>query len=115
MESLLELNKQALFARLKSVQRINELYVANDIIDVLSSQKNTDKTLLNSYNEDEIRVNKIYRESGTRLVRMLTKKGVERYLLEGKVLDYKNACEYFNIKPVDKLAFKYNKEFSSKY
>ena len=113
MESLLLLNKQATFAKLQNIQCVNGLYVANDIIDVLSDQRNTDRTMLNSYTEDEIRVYKIHRKSGTRLVRLFTIKGLARYLHEGKIYAYETACEYFGVQPIDRAKARYEVELSS--
>ena len=58
MEELLELNKKGLFNRLDKVQHIKDLYVANDLIEVLSTQKERDKRLINDYTDEEIKTYK---------------------------------------------------------
>jgi len=103
MEALLELNKQGLHTRLAKVQHIKDLYVASDLIDILSNQKERDRRIINDYSEDELKTYKIQRLGGLKTVRMLTKKGIERYLHEGKLFDYNNACSYFSVIPIDKV------------
>lgn len=103
MEALLELNKQGLHTRLAKVQHVKDLYVASDLIDTLSNQKERDRRLINDYSEDELKTYKIQRPGGLKTVRMLTKKGIERYLHEGKLFDYNNACSYFSVIPIDKV------------
>lgn len=113
MDALLELNKQGLFSRLAKVRHTDEFYVANELIDVLSERKERDKRLVNDYSKDEIQTCKIRRPSGLKTVRMLTKKGIERYLHEGKLFDYKNACSYFSVTPVDKTTLAFTEELRS--
>lgn len=103
MEALLELNKQGLHTRLAKVQHIKDLYVASDLIDILSNQKERDRRIINDYSEDELKTYKIQRPGGLKNVRMFTKKGIERYLHEGKLFDYNNACSYFSVIPIDKV------------
>jgi hypothetical protein len=97
LANLLELNKSSLFAKLDKVQRVKELYVANDVIDVLSNQKERDRRTLSDYNTDELKTYKIKRNGVLKIVRMFTKKGIERYLQNGKIFDQKNASEYFKV------------------
>lgn len=103
MEALLELNRQGLHTRLAKVQHVKDLYVASDLIDTLSNQKERDRRIINDYSEDELKTYKIQRPGGLKTVRMLTKKGIERYLHEGKLFDYQNACSYFSVIPIDKV------------
>lgn len=104
-EALLELNKTALFDKLDLVQRVGNLYVANDIIEALSNQKERDKRLINDYNSDEVQTYKIKRGKLVRLVRMLTIQGIARFLSEGKLYDQKNACLYFKVELPKKDVF----------
>ncbi len=100
-QALLDLNKTTLYERLKNVQRIKNLYVANDIIDILSNQKERDKRIISDYTEDEVVTHMVKRSSGLKLVRMFTLKGITRYLNEGKIYDLPNACSYFNVSYTD--------------
>lgn len=112
--TLLDLNKTALHTKLKNqVQKIGDLHVTNDIIDALSNQKERDRRLVNDYTEDEIKTYTIKRTSGLKSVRMFTKKGLERYVHEGKLYDYANACRYFNIPPINQQTIEYNKFLES--
>ena len=113
MEALLELNKQGLHTRLAKVQHIKDLYVASDLIDILSNQKERDRRIINDYSEDELKTYKIQRPGGLKTVRMLTKKGIERYLHEGKLFDYNNACSYFSVIPIDKVKQGYQADLES--
>ena len=106
-KSLLDLNKSALYDRLKKVQKIKELWVANDIIDTLSNQKERDRRLISDFTNDEIKTFIVKRISGLKCVRLFTIAGLTKYLHEGKIYDYTNACEYFNIIPIDFSAKKY--------
>ena len=113
MEAFLELNKQVLHTRITTVQHVKDLYVASDLIDVLSNQKERDRRIINDYAEDEIKIYKIQRPGGLKTVRMFTKKGIERYLHEGKLYDYQNACSYFSVIPVDKVRQGYQTDLES--
>ncbi len=98
---LLDLNKNTLYERLKKVQRIKDLYVAADVIDILSNQKERDKRIISDYAEDEIVTHTVKRASGLKSVRMFTLKGIAKYLNEGKIYDLINACSYFNVPYTD--------------
>ena len=52
--SLLELNKKSLETKLDKAQKIGNLWVCNDIIDILSNQAPRDKRMINDYETDEI-------------------------------------------------------------
>lgn len=99
-ESLIKLNKEHLYAKLDKVQKINKLYVAGDLIEVVSQQKERDKRIINGYTQDELVTHKIKRKDGLKTVRMFTKAGIARYLAEGKLYDLKSTSEYFSIQVV---------------
>ncbi len=101
MDRLLELNKTTLYTKLDKVQKIKDLYVANDLIDVLSMQKERDKRMISDYTSDEVKAYKIKRASGTKIVRMFTLAGITKYLTEGKIYDYPNACGYFGVPQIN--------------
>jgi hypothetical protein len=101
MDKLLDYNRQALFEKLRQVQVIDGTYKVNDIIDCLSSNKERDRRYVNKFEEDEIVIKNIKSKGYIRKVRFFTIRGIERYLNEGKVFSYKNACEFFKIAPRD--------------
>ncbi len=113
--SLLNANKVALFAKLDGVQKIKELYVANDIIEAVSNKKGRDMNMISSYADDEVQIYTIKRATGLKAMRFFTKKGLTRYIHEGKLFDYKNVCEYFGIEPNDKQALEYKQYLETIY
>jgi hypothetical protein len=114
-QSLLAANKAALYAKLDNVQKIKELYVSNDIIEVLSNKKERDMNMINVYDSDEVQIYTIKRTTGLKAMRFFTRKGLIRYLHEGKLYDYQTACEYFGVQPLDKQAIEYQKYLESIY
>lgn len=100
--SLLELNKTTLHNKIAQVQNIkSNLYAANDLIDVLSTQKERDKRMINDYSEDEVTLRIVRRDGLLRKIRFFTLAGIARYLTEGKIYAYRDACAYFNTTPID--------------
>ncbi len=113
MEKLADLNRAALYKRLDKVQKESELYVALDLIDTLSMQKERDRRLINNYSDSEMVTLKTSRKGRTKMVRMFTLAGIEKYLYEGRVYDYENACSYFGIKPKNKLTENFEMDIKS--
>lgn len=101
IDSLLDYNKQALFTKIKTVKVIRNTYRANELIDVLSSMPDRDKRIISEYEKDEVLIRRTQCKGVLRMTRFLTEKGVSRYLHEGKVFSYKNACEFFKVEPRD--------------
>jgi len=104
--SLIEFNKKSLFRKLENcvkVQCDNKVgWVCNEIIDILSDKKSTDRRLINDYLEDEVFTQVVSVDNLIRKYRIFTLKGIERYLYEGHIYNYNNACEFFGIIPRDK-------------
>jgi hypothetical protein len=112
-ESLLELNRSALFEKLDTVFSLSGSYVACDLIDILSNQPDRDKRLINDWNNGEVVVHKIVRDGGLRSVRFFTKAGICRYLIEGKLFAYADACSYFNEPVVNLEHLKWTRELAA--
>lgn len=114
MDHLLAVNKQAINKKLDAVKRVNDnsciLYNCNDIIDALSDAKVRDKRLINDYGKEYVLVRSIKIKNVSRACRFFTLKGIERYLNEGKIYSYKNACEYFSISDRNKQHDKYKEQ-----
>lgn len=113
MENLQLLNRTAIHEKLKSVHKIADNYVANDLIDAISTHKERDKKLINGWADDEVFTQKTVRGNAMRIVRLFTMKGIARYLQEGKVYSYENLCEYFNVQPIDKELEQFKKELET--
>lgn len=111
-EDLLELNYKELHEQLSTVECIKKTYKANDLIEILSEKKESDKRLINDYHMPSELINrKVIGSNGCiRTCRFLTIKGIERYLSEGKVYAYENACKFFGIKPISLQEKKWIKE-----
>lgn len=101
-ELLLDQNKQALYKKLDMVRRVHDYLVCNDIINALSQARERDKHILCNFDNDEIVICKVRVNGVLRECRCFTQKGIERYLHEGKLYNYHNACSYFNVEPRDK-------------
>lgn len=101
IDNLLDFNKKGIFDKLSKIRtiKINQLvyYLCNDVIDILSESPVRDKRLINDYESDEVVIRKKYINNVLRECRFFTIKGIERYLYEGKVFNYKNACDYFGV------------------
>lgn len=110
IESLLDYNKQVLHEKIRNVKIIRNTYRANDLIDVLSSAPDRDKRLISCYENDEVLIRRTQCKGVLRMTRFLTLKGITRYLHEGKVFSYKNACSYFHVEPRDLEKEKLQKE-----
>ena len=114
MESLVDLNKKALHDKLANVDtkklKNGTVYNANDVIDILSTHKDRDKRLINDYSNEEVLILKSKRKGYLRSSRFFTITGISRYLLEGKIFAYKNACSFFNIEPQNIEYIKYNEQ-----
>jgi hypothetical protein len=113
IESLLDYNKQVLYEKIRSVKVIRNTYRANDLIDVLSSAPDRDKRIIADYEKDEVLIRRTQCKGVLRMTRFFTLKGVTRYLHEGKVFSYKNACSFFNVEPKDLEKEKLEKELSN--
>ena len=101
-QKYLDVNRKAIFDKLDRVTIIEsdgkKLYIANDIIDAISELKIRDKRLINDWTEEYIKIVKYAKPNDQiRTYRVFTKEGITKYLAEGKIYSYKNACEYFGI------------------
>ncbi len=100
-DTLVDLNKATLFKKLDLVRKVQTTYMANDLIDVVSESPARDKRMINNYLDDEIMNRRIECKGYLRITRFFTMKGIARYVLEGKLFNYKNVCEYFKIPVID--------------
>lgn len=113
MNELKQLNRDAIHEKLKTVHKIVDNYVANDLIDAISTHKERDKRMINNWEDDEVFIQKTVRGTSMRLVRLFTLKGIARYLREGKVYSYENLCDYFNVQAIDKELEQFKKELET--
>lgn len=102
------INKYCLYKKLESVEKNENCYKANELINILSINKERDKKLIGNYNKNEVVIKKTNCYGYNRNTRFLTQKGIARYLHEGKIFSYENACKYFNVKPKDLDVEKWN-------
>jgi hypothetical protein len=108
IKEIRNINKESLYKKLENVEKIKDCYKANDVIDILSNNKERDKRLIGGYTRDEVVLKKTICNGFLRTTRFLTQKGIERYLHEGKIFSYENACSYFAVKPKDLDIEKWN-------
>ena len=101
MDDLHDYNRKALHEKISKVKTIRDTYRANEMIDVLSSAPDRDKGIINNYDSDEVLIRRIQCKGVTRMTRFFTLKGIARYLHEGRVFSYKNACSFFNVQSRD--------------
>ena len=100
---LLEINRKELFRKINKIKvRFGGVRKCDDVIKALSSSVVSDKRLINGYTKAEVKLIGIQGKSGLRICRAFTNKGIRRYIHEGKIIDYQNACAYFGEKPLDK-------------
>ena len=104
---LIDINRNYLKDSISTLDIIDNCYPANDLIDILSDSKERDKRLISDFKHDELIIKKVNRidiknQKVKRNIRYLTVKGVERYLTEGKIFSYKNACDIFGFTLIDK-------------
>jgi hypothetical protein len=117
MDKLLSINKSAISNKLDKVKRIkykngNTLYSCNDMIEFLSESKSRDKRLINDYTKEQVVVRNIDVSGVLRACRFFTILGIERYLNEGKIYSYSNACAYFFIPVKNKKHEQYSLELT---
>lgn len=113
LSSLHDYNRKALFDKIDGVRKIDNTYRATALIDVLSSAPERDKGIIKNYEKDEVMIRRVQCKGILRITRFFTLKGIARYLHEGKVFSYKNACAYFEIEPRDLEKEKLSEELSS--
>jgi hypothetical protein len=101
LPTLVDLNVTSLHNKIAAVKNIRGTYRANDLIDVVSESPERDKRLINSYATDEVMIRRIKCKGYLRTTRFFTKKGIARYVVEGKLFNYKNVCAFFGIEPRD--------------
>jgi hypothetical protein len=100
-----ELNQQVLFSKLDRIPKIDNVYVrCNDLIDVVSDAKIRDKRLINDYGSDLVIIKKIKVKGVLRECRCFTRMGLETYIHNGKLYDYKNVCAYYQVTMKDFIA-----------
>ncbi len=112
MDAILEFNRNGLSEKINKLNIVDDCYPANDLIEILSNAKERDKKLINSYDENEVVIKKVERNKLLRSVRYFTKSGVARYLHEGKLFNYKNACAHFGVIPIDLDKVEYRKQLA---
>jgi nitrite reductase/ring-hydroxylating ferredoxin subunit len=112
MDAILEFNRNGLSEKINNLNIVDECYPANDLIEILSNAKERDKKLINGYSETEVIIKKVERNKLIRSVRYFTKSGVARYLHEGKLFNYKNACAHFGVIPIDLDIVEYKKQLA---
>lgn len=75
-----------------------------DIFEILSDSVACDQRMVNAYDETEIVVSDIPSSNGAvRRCRLFTRKGLVRYIHEGKITEYENACIWLGEQPRNKL------------
>jgi len=99
---LIDLNKKSIQSKIDTLKIIDDCYPANDLICILSDSIERDKRLINEYLDSEVVLKKVKKDSYSKWIRYFTKSGLIRYLHEGKIFSYINACEIFNVKPINK-------------
>jgi hypothetical protein len=110
MLSLISINKKALNDKISKLNIINNHYPANDLINIISNSKETDKRLINDFIKDiEIVIYKTKHNNRIKSLRYFTELGIKRYLKEGKIFSYNLICEIFQIIPTDKEQIKLEK------
>ena len=109
MEEFVLFNQKALFSKLDKVRKINNCYNCNDIIEILSESKSRDIRHINDYDISEVIICKVFIETQTRRLRYFTLAGIAKYLHEGKIYSYANACVYFSVQPINKEHIKWKK------
>jgi hypothetical protein len=113
MEGFILVNQRALFTKLDTVRKIDKLYNCNDIIEILSESKARDMRLINDYDISEVVIKKVFINTQTRRLRYFTLLGIAKYLHEGKIYSYANACAYFSVQPINKEHAKWKKTVDS--
>jgi hypothetical protein len=111
MEDFIELNRKYLYDKLDSINCNNQIYIVNDIIDVLSSTPPRDRSRINKYPSDLVYIGYAKRDNCLRQVRLFTEAGLLYYLNDGNITNYIDACSYFNVPPIDLLYKKYKEQF----
>lgn len=101
INSLLAINKKAIFDKLDKVEKKDNTYKVIDLIAALSTSIDRDRGIVNNYLPDEVFIRRVKCNGILRAARFFTLKGIARYLHEGKIYSYKNACEYFKVEPKD--------------
>ena len=109
MEEFILINQRALFSKLDTCRKIDNLYNCNDIIEILSESKSRDVRLINDYDISEVVIKKVFVDSQYRRMRYFTQLGICKYLHEGKIYSYTNACAYFSVIPINKEHLKWKK------
>lgn len=109
MDALKEINRKAVFSKLDKIM-LNEGHVkCNDLIDVLSTAKESDKRMINGWGADFIYVKFMKCGSVNRACRVFTPPGIVKYIHAGHIYSYENACLYFKTEPIDKKAVELKK------
>jgi hypothetical protein len=99
-----EINKRSLYEQIDGVARdLRDNVVCNSLLAVVSSAVSSDKRLIGKYEDAEVYTAWVLTAGGRRQCRVLTPKGVARYVHEGKIIDYANTCGYFNLDPKDRV------------
>jgi len=110
MQKLKNINRDAIFEKLANLKVIENTIQCNALINAISTAVSRDKKLINNYSQNEVIVSLIKTDNNKlRYCRMFTVDGIKRYVHEGKIYSYLNVCEYFGIKPIDKLAVELKK------
>ncbi len=100
--NLLDLNRQSLKNKIDKLDKYLDNYPASDLIQILSNSVERDKRIISDFTADEVILHSVKRDKTIRKIRYLTPKGVARYLLEGDIFSYENACYIFNVPIVNK-------------
>ena len=112
IDELLSLNREYLFTQLDQINCNKKIYVVKDIIDILSSTPTRDKSRINNkYTDDHIYIGYAKRDNTLRSVRLFTEQGLIKYLHDGNIQNYIDACAYFNVTPIDKQYEKHKAQF----
>jgi hypothetical protein len=101
MQEFLDINRNSLHEKLSKVKKVKNCYRADEVIEILSNSAVRDKRLINNYTDEEVVVLDVKTKGYTRKARFFTKTGISKYLSEGKVFSYINACKFFEVEPED--------------
>jgi len=102
MEEFIALNQQAIFNKISLVRQVDGCYCCSDLINALSDAVVRDLRLINDYDDTQVIIKKITNDKQGRNMRFFTITGIHRYLHEGKIYSYNNACAYFKVSPINK-------------
>ena len=113
IDDYVQINQLVIFAKIDTVRRLDDLYHCNDLINILSDSIARDVRLVNDFTSDELVIRTAWDKTQYRRMRYLTLFGVARYIHDGKIYSYANACAYFSLEPINKQHAKWKKSIDA--